>query len=153
MTDTNLADILDRPSSDIEGPKPPPVGSYLMTNTGIPRLDKTPKTGTQFYEFIFRPLQAMEDVDEQDLLAYLTKPDGSTKALADTEFKHRFYLTENSAFMFKNWLNDLEIGDGSMSLRQRAEESPGAQFIAHIKHTATDDGRIRAEISRFAKAE
>lgn len=47
----SFSSILDRAPSEIEKPKPMPVGSYITLLVGQPRIDKSTKKQTEFREF------------------------------------------------------------------------------------------------------
>lgn len=146
MSSPNFGSVLDKPSNEIERPRPAPQGSYLCTINGMPRFDKSAKKQTEFVEFSLRPIQAMEDVDEDALKEW--------GGLADKTFKHTFYLTENSVYRLKEFLiQDLEI-DEQDTLRPMIDETPGKQCLVTIKHTASDDGKsVYANVASTAKAE
>ena len=47
----NFEDILDKPATEIDRPKPLPIGEYVWTIQGLPRYDKSKEKQTPFYEF------------------------------------------------------------------------------------------------------
>lgn len=146
--------ILDRQSSEIERPKPIPVGNYVCVVKGLPKMDKSAKKGTEFVEFTLSPLQAMEDVDGEALDAALSRKDGSKKSLVDMTIRATYYLTEDAIWRLNKFLNDAGAGDDTQSLRERVENATGCQVIATIKHTASDDGEaIYANLAGTAAVE
>lgn len=146
MNQPNFGSILDKPSSDIERPRPVPQGTYLCTIKGLPRYDKSSKKQTEFAEFTLVPLQAMDDVDADELT--------TMGGLTDKEFKHTFYLTEKSAYRLKEFLvDDLGI-DEQDSLRPMMDETPGKQVLVYIKHTPSEDGKsVYANVGSTAKVD
>jgi hypothetical protein len=149
---TTFQDILNKPASSIESPKPLPVGTYLWLVEGQPRFDKSSKKQTPFVEFTCRCLQPQGDVDTQ-ALAELPSAIGSSK-------KMTFYLTEDAAFMLMNkdgngFLNHLGIS-ADQPLGQAISQAPGNQFLGTIRHRSntndqTGEVRIFAEIGQTAK--
>lgn len=151
---SNFASILDRPSTEIERPKPLPQGTYSCVVNGLPRYDKSSKKQTDFVEFTLKVLASGEDVDQDDLNAWMQKPDGTTRSLADASIRATYYLTEDAAWRLKKFLEDLGTTDDDGSLRQRIEAAPGRQVNVFMKHRASDDGSTTfAEIGSTAPAE
>src|SRR5712664_4063770 len=111
QTPANFNDILDRPSSDVERPKTLPAGSYTCIVKGLPRHDKSTKKQTPFVEFTLAVQSAGEDVDEEDLKAWMTKPDGSSRALTDATIRATYYTTEDSLYRLKDFLDHCGAGD------------------------------------------
>lgn len=141
-----FASILDRPSSEIERPKPMPVGEYVCVVQGQPRQDKSAKKQTEFVEFTLKFLEALDTVDEEALNAI-----GGIK---DKTIKATYYLTENSTWRLVDFLDHCEAGDEEMSLRQRIAEAPGKQVVATIRHEASQDGTtVFAKVATTAKVE
>lgn len=157
-----FASVLDRPSSEIERPKPLPVGTYLCITKGLPSRGKSEKTGTEFVEFKFVPMQPLEDVDQDDLETYLTRLDGSKDVLNNTNFTHRFWTSEKSAYRLKDFLtDDLDVPEKQDedqeeedSLWERSQHTAGLQCLVVIRHTATQDGKaIQQEVALTKPAE
>lgn len=154
MANPNFGSILDRPSSEVEKPKPLPVGSYGCVVKGLPRFDKSSQKQTEFVEFLLQPISAGEDVDEEDLAAWMQKPDGTSRTLSDTSIRATYYLTEDSVWRLKEFLDHLGIEEGDSSLRQRIDETPNCSVIAYIRHEASQDGTsIFAKLAKTAPAE
>jgi hypothetical protein len=152
MDTPNFGTILDRPASEFKRPKPLPVGTYQCVITGLPRNDKSSKKGTEFVEFSLRPVEAMSDVDEEDL-----------KAMGGFENKTlrvTFWLTEEAGWRLGKFLvDDLKIEpedeDGEeKSFRQMCSEVQNRQVLAYVKHQASDDGTTTyAQVSTTAPVE
>lgn len=142
----NFGSILDRQSSEIERPKPLPVGTYTCVVKGLPKYDKSSKKQTEFVEFTLQPLAAGDDVDADDLEAmggFLNKTIRAT-----------YYLTEDALWRLKDFLTHLGIEEGDMSLRQRIGEATGRQVLATIKHQASEDGEaVYAQLGKTAAVE
>lgn len=130
---TSFASVLDMPSGDIERPKPLPPGSYVAVVQGQPRQDKSAKKQTEFVEYTLKLLEAQEDVDTDAL-----KEIGG---IADKTIKSTYYLTENSVWRLKEFLEHCGVEmDESTSLRQLIGEAAGCQVLITIAHEASQDG-------------
>lgn len=133
QTKPQFASVLDMPASDIERPKPLPVGSYVCVVQGQPRIDKSAKKQTEFVEYTLKLLEALDDVDADGLEA--------VGGIKDKITKVTFYLTENSVYRLKEFLEHCGVDmEEEGSLRQYIAEAPGKQVVAHIIHEASQDG-------------
>jgi len=131
---TTFGSILDRKSSEIERPKPIPVGTYLAQVKGLPTFDKSSKKQTEYVEFKCIPLQALDDVDTEQLQ--------EMGGLADKSIDATFYLTEKSIWRLKEFLDNLGVDEEENdSLRKRIEQAPGRQFYMTIVHEPSRDGK------------
>lgn len=155
MTSPNFGSILDRPPSKDDRPKALPAGSYVCVVDGRPRYDVSSKKKTEFVEFSLKPISAGEDVDSDDLLAALTRADGTSSALSDKRIKATYYLTEDAIWRLNTFLEHLGIEEEEgKSRRVMIDETPGKQVIAFIKHEASDDGAtVFAKLASTAPVE
>lgn len=146
MNTPNFGALLDKPSAEIERPKPLPQGTYTCVVKGLPKQDKSTKKGTEYVEFTLQPLAAGEDVDQEDLQAM--------GGFANKTLRATFYITEDAIWRLKKFLDDLGIEEGDASLRQRIAEAPGRQVNVFVKHQASDDGQsVYAQIANTAAVE
>jgi len=154
-TSADFSAILERAPSEVERPKALPTGTYLVVVKGQPQFDKSTKKQTPFAKFNLGFLQALEDVDEEELEQALTSAEGTKTALTEKSINHTLYLTENSAWRLDEFLEHCGIElDGKKSRSQMIEETPGCQLLISIKHRASEDGQsVFAEIGKTAKAE
>src|ERR1035438_8203509 len=119
----NFGAILDKPSNEVERPKPLPQGSYTCAVKGLPKYDKSSKKQTEYVEFNLQPLAAGEDVDQDDLNAWMAKVDGSTRKLNEANIRATYYITEDALWRLKKFLDDCGVDEEDKSLRQRIEET------------------------------
>ena len=142
----NFGAILDKPTAEVNRPPAFPQGSYVAVVQGLPKFDKSSKKQTEYVEFEMKPLQALDDVDEEALKAF--------GPLGESTLRLTFYLTEKSAYRLKEFIiNDLQIEEQE-TLRPMIDETPGQQCVIHVKHTASDDGKgVYANISSTAPVE
>lgn len=155
MNAPNFSDILDRPASETERPKPLPAGGYLCVVKGLPRRDKSAKKGTPFVEFILQVVQPMEDVDEEALNEWAAKPDGSKRQISEATIRATYYLTEDALWRLKDFLEHcgIEIPENA-SYSQLIEQTPNSQVIAFLRHEASEDGQaIFARLGKTAPVE
>lgn len=150
----NFSSILDIDDEDVQRPAQAPIGTFLFTVRGLPRADFSSKKGTEFREYTLVAMQAMDDVDEESLDEFLTMPSGEKRKLSEAPFpKATFYLTDNSLFMLKDFLDACGVESGG-KLRDRIDKANGCQVLGKIKHTPRQSGDgIRAEFANFMPAE
>lgn len=144
---TNFASILDESPSEVKVPPPLSAGSYICIVQGQPEYGKAENTGTEFVQFTYRPISALDDVD-QDELAEIGGIEGKT-------IKNKYWLTPDAVFMLDQFHEHcgLDLSDG-LSRRQRNEEVINAQILVVVKHATSKDGqRMFANIARTAPAE
>lgn len=143
----NFGVLLDKPSSEIEKPKPLPQGTYTCVVKGLPKFDKSSKKQTEFVEFSLQPLAAGDDVDQDDLQAM--------GGFANKTIRATYYITEDALWRLKKFLDDCGIEEeADESLRQRIERTPGTQVAAFLKHQASEDGQsVYAQLASTAAVE
>jgi hypothetical protein len=134
-----FSSILDRPSGEIKRPPPMPTGTYVWVTKGLPRLDKSSQKQTEFAEFTVAAIAALDDVDQEALQAI--------GGLAGKETTLTFYLTEKSAYRLTEFMiDDLGIDNddgkgGTKGVRELLDMSPNNQFLGHVKHVPSKDGK------------
>lgn len=150
----SFTDILNKPASAVEAPKPIPPGTYLGIISGQPEFAKIGKNQTDCVNFKVQLVQAQEDVSADDLALALTRADGVSKTLNDIKLNVRQFLTEDSVWRLKSFLVDhLGIDEAGKTLGQMIPEAMGKQLLLTVKHRASDDGtQIFTEVANTAKA-
>lgn len=132
----SFSSILDRAPSEIEKPKPLPVGSYTTQLVGQPRIDKSTKKQTEYREFTHKLISAGEDVDEDELKTYL-----NGKKLSEVQIKNTYYITEGAVWRLKEFLEHCGIDlDEVESLNEGLDKTPGVQVGIFINHEPSQDG-------------
>lgn len=134
--------ILSRARADVEKPKPAPIGSYITQIVGQPRFDKSSKKQTDFVEFTHKLISAGEDVDEDELKAYLAGPEGSTpRKLSEITMKNTYYLTETALWRLEEFLKHCEISENDAdTVQEGVEATPGKQVGVFVNHEPSQDG-------------
>lgn len=144
----NFGKLLDVAPTEVERPKPIPAGTYLCTVKGLPKFDKSSKKGTEYVEFTLVPVSAGDDVDEDELKEF--------GGLKDKTIKDTYYITENSVWRLKKFLEDcgLDVDNKKTTLRELIDETPNAQLNVIIKHEfGNDNVSVFARVAGTAPAE
>lgn len=147
QTAPNFSSILDEAPSEVDRPKPLPVGTYTTIVQGLPRFDKSTKKQTEYVEFTHKILAAGDDVDQEELAAM-----GGIK---DKTMKNTYYLTEASKWRLDEFLVNCGIDlDGESSRREMIEQTPGKQVGIYVTHQASNDGTaVYAQIGKTVGVE
>lgn len=139
MASPSFSSILDRQSTEIERPKPFPIGTYLWVVKGQPRFDKSSKKQTPFVEFTLAAVQAQDDVDQEAMEEYLNRKDGSKKALNEQSTRATFYLTEDAAWRLTEFLDHCGVAE-DQTVAQRINDAINCQVYGEIRHEPNEDG-------------
>ena len=144
MAQTKLADLLEAESTGtIDRPKPIPQGSYLAKIIGQPERGKSEKKGTPFIRFGGEFIEAMDDVDEDDMKTWMSREDGSSRTLRGTALPRNgltFYITPDALWRLDKFYEDLGILEKGKTRNDMAEDAVGQEFVVNINHTTSDDG-------------
>lgn len=140
-------DILNRPADTIKPPPVLPVGTYHTVIVGLPERGKSSKKQTDFFKFKHKIVAALDDVDTEAL----AEVEGG---VSGKELDNTFYITENSAFMLTQFLENAGIDLKGKSLASAIDETPNREVLIHIKHEASEDGqRVFARVGYTAPVE
>lgn len=147
MTNPNFASILDESPTEVNIPQPIPQGTYLCVVQGPWREDKSTKKGTDFVEFILKPIEPMDDVDIDEL--------GIVGGLDDKTLKLTFWETKDSIYRLDEFHVHCGVDlDDGQSRRMRNDDVINAEVLAYVTHEPSQDGkRIFANVQRTAPAE
>ena len=144
MSSPNFSAILDQPVTEINRPKPLPVGTYLCIVDGVPRFDKSKQKQTDYVEFSLRPVTPGPDVDQQALT--------DAGGIGEKKLRVTFYLTEDSVYRLDVFLFEhlgIEMGT---SRKEAIAQAPGRQVNATVSHQASADGQaIFANVTGTAR--
>ena len=160
-TAKDFESILDKPATEIDKPKPLPVGEYAWTIQGLPRYDKSKEKQTPFYEFTCKCNGALESVDEEALNEWAAKADGTMRQLTDVTRRLTFYITEDSVYRLQEFLAHCKATEAAVealgqdvTTRQTIDYVANCQFVGSITHQASNDGtRIYDNIDKTAPIE
>lgn len=135
--------ILAKKAADISRPPPVPPGTYVLQVFGRPNfVDQSRRGGTDYADFQTKIVQIGDNVEPSSIDAF----PGGRQALLGFELKGRagarFYLSENAAWMLKEWLiESLGIEEGEKSIKEMCFEAPGHYVVAEIQNEPTSDGK------------
>lgn len=142
----DFTEVLGKKATEVEKPKPRPVGTYLAVVQGLPKQRKvTPKDGGEdmpVIAFTLKLMSALPDVDSEKLQDH---PDISTWG----SMTHDMFLhTEGGVYAFRQFLtNTLGIEEGDKSLGEMVTEAPGKQLLVKVKHEPYINRQNEADIS------
>lgn len=142
---SNFTNILSKPATDFERPKPLPQGTYLMNVKPGYRLDESTKKKTPFVEFLCDVVEALKDVDAAEL--------AEAGGVAGKIVKATFYLTDDAAYRLREFLETLGL-DTTKPTDQILDDAAGQQFLGTIVHEPSQDGQsIFAKLGQTAAVE
>ena len=143
MANANLSVILDRPATEFNAPPPMPTGGDHCVVSGLPEQIESSVKKTPGFRFLLKPVAVDEDVDAQEL--------ETIGGLEGKMIRNDMWLTENSAFMLREFLEHCGIDSEGKTLSQMIDECPNTEVMVYIKHTPLQgrDG-FRAEVAKTA---
>ncbi len=139
MASLQFSSILDKPADSVEAPKPIPQGQYVAIVQGLPEQVESSQKKTPGLKFQFRITAALSEVDE-DVVGKVVN--------------HTYWLTEESAFMLTQFLENAGIELAGKTIGTATDEVPNREVVISIRHRPSPDGqRIFAEVSGTAPVE
>lgn len=143
----DFTEILGKKATDVEKPRPKPVGTYLAAIHGMPKQKTVAVQGEErkILSFSCKLMAARDDVDQDELAdpkvgEVTTWPSFNRDIWIDTpegEFALRKFLTDT-----------LGIEPGNKSLGEMVAEAPGKQLLVTLRHRPyTDKNTNEAEIA------
>ena len=121
----DLSHLLGKKTSDIEKPKPFPVGHYtwVISTFGIVTSSQKKTPGIELECKMVTP---MDDVDTDEL--------AEVKNVSERKQKLTLWLTEDSLWRVKEFFEILGIQDDEKTLEELLPEVVSQTFVAAIKH-------------------
>ena len=136
--------LLDKSADDVERPAPLPQGSYITTITGYRGVESGQKK-TPGVEIDMQIVAPGEDVDAE---AYAQVKNPQERVL-----KTQFWLTEDSMFRLKDFLEKAGFETAGKTFSSMLAEIAGHQVIAIVTHRMGQDGEsVFPEARKFMKA-
>lgn len=141
----SFQDILDQPVTQVDRPKPTPVGTYLFLVDGQPKMSQIGQNKTDVIDFNLKILQVMGDSPSP---AEVEEFGG----VAGKPVRARFFITEPAKWRLDKFLyEDLGIAFG-MPRKQAIAEALGKQVIGQIIHRPNESGdQMFAELRETSK--
>lgn len=146
MSEANFAALLSKSADEVEKPKTMPMGTYtfavLEHEMGESSQKKTP-----FVQFTVSPRAALEDVDEEAL--------AEVKDWQGRKMRVTFYLTDDSIFRLKDFMEHCGIDLSGRTLAEGIPETQGAMFNGYVNHESSqnDPNDFFAKITKTMLAE
>lgn len=135
MATVNFDNLLSMPMDQIKKPPVKPAGTYHAVIAEY-KFGKSAKKGTPFVEFIFTGVNPGEDIDPDQL----KDSDGTPIDLGKWRPNHQFYLTQDSAFRLKDFIESLQIKSSGRTLNETIPETKGLPVLLTVSMKATEDG-------------
>lgn len=140
MTEANFSNLLKDNIDDIEAPSPAPAGSYNALVTGH-EFGESQNNKTPYCRMLIKPLQPLEDVDEEQFAEFQANDRGGWDA--DYRFNQDFWLTPDAKFRLKNFLVEtLGLEGSGRTLEDLIPESVNASLTITLKHNPSRDGLV-----------
>lgn len=135
MATVNFDNLLSMPLDTIKRPPVKPAGTYNAT-IGEHKFGVSAKKGTKFCQFAFMGVSAGDDVDPDQL----KDSDGTAIDLSKWKPTYDFWLTPESAFRLKEFIESLQIKTIGRSFNETIPECRGLPVILTVSMKATEDG-------------
>jgi len=144
MSAPDFTSILNKSVSDVEKPKPLPVGTYLCMVNGNAEFTKIGQKETPAAIFQLKPLQPQDDVDRE---ALADVGEWSNRAI-----RHTMFLSEDALYRLKEFLGHLGFDTGGHeTLSQLLAQVPGKQCMVQVGHRPSPDGQqLYVEVKKTA---
>jgi hypothetical protein len=130
----SFEELMKMPATEIKAPQAYPPGSYHVLVEGPPTHGKSSKIQTDFWEFKFKILSPLKDVDQQ---AYTEQQVQGKTVTA------QYYVTENAVWRLNDLLKNCGIDPKGKNLEQMLAEAPGKSVIIKLRHEPAQDGSNR----------
>ncbi len=143
----NFSSLLDEAPDSVKFTPPLPQGSYVAVVQPSWRKDNN-RLGTEFHEFQFKLLQALEDVDQEELELW-TLEHGS---IGEKLYKRRFFITPDAVPYLDEFHQSCGIDLSKKVSRLLRNDEVGNNYVGvYLKHRAFTDGsnKIAVDIDRF----
>lgn len=139
----DFTNLLSKSADTVERPEPLPAGSYLTTITGYRTVESGQKK-TPGVEF---DLQITAPGDDVDAEAYAKVKNPQERVL-----KTQFWLTEDSLFRLKDFLEKAGFETAGRTFVDMLAEVAGHQIISLVSHRVSQDGEsVFPEAKKFMK--
>lgn len=147
----NFSSLLDEAPTEVKFTPPLPQGSYAAVVQPSWRVDRNQKD-TEFHEFQFKIVEAMEDVDSEELSDWIT----TNGSISEKMFKRRFFITPE-AIPYLDQFHEacgVELKPG-VSRLMRNDEVGNCYVGVYLKHRPFTDGsgKVAVDIDRFFPVE
>lgn len=140
----SFKDILAKPIADIKAPPPVPMGTYDWRIKGH-EFGESAQKKTPYVRFTVAAIANGADVDTALL--------ESIGGIAECEMKLTFYISEDSAFRLREFLEN-DVGLNGPSLESLIPQATNNTFRGYVGQRTSEDGsKIFSEITKTMKVE
>lgn len=143
----NFSTLLDEAPTEVKFTPPLPQGSYVAVVQPAWRSDTNPK-GNDFHEFQFKLLQPFDDVDAEELTAWI-----ADHGPIDTKlYKRKFFITPEAIPYLDEFHQACGIDLTKKVSRLLRNDEVGNSYVGvYLKHRPYTDGsdKVAVEIERF----
>lgn len=151
----SFSDLMSTPVNELEMPPPLPVGNYVFLITAY-EIGESSNKGTPFVGFTLRPLQALDDVDQEALAAI---PDWRSRELRGMSIAHFYFPKDNaeaaqrSAYRCRKFV-EKAIGPITAPLDQAVTQVMNHQIVGTVgvQINQNDPDVLENNIKAWAKA-
>jgi hypothetical protein len=127
----NFEALLGTKLDTVEKPKVMPMGTYSFVIIDH-EFGTSAQKGTPFVQFNTHPRVAQDDVDEELL--------SEVKNWQDRKMKVTYYLTEDSLFRLKDFLEHCQIDITGRTIAECIPETTGQMFNGYVKQQSAPNG-------------
>lgn len=124
MSSVDFRELLSKPAEDIKAPVPLPQGTYRGLIKGH-ALDESREKKTPFIRLTITNLDPQADVDQDDLAGV---------DLSKKEVRKDFYLTEDSLYRFKEFIESCSIPVAGRTLGEMISELVNQEVMVELIH-------------------
>jgi hypothetical protein len=135
MAQVDFSNLLSQPMDQIKRPPVKPAGTYHAT-IAEHKFGRSAKKGTPFVEFQFTGVQPGDDIDPEQL----KDTDGTPIDLSKWKPNTQFYLTQDSIFRLKEFIEVLQIPTKGRSMNEAIPETRGLPVLLTVSMKASEDG-------------
>lgn len=131
----SFEEILNLPASQIKPPQALPVGTYHCIVDGVPTPGKSSQKQTDFLQFKFKILSAMQDVSQKE---------AAEAQVVGKTITNDYYITENAVWRLMDLMDHLGVRNGEdddTKIKELVSRTPGQQLLVKLKHEPSQDGK------------
>jgi hypothetical protein len=148
----NFSSLLDECPGEVKFLPPVPQGSYVAVVQPGWRHETNTRTGTDYHEFLFKLIQALEDVDPDELEEF--------GDISETILRRQFSITPKALPYLDDFhqacgLDLAKLQRENVSRLLRNDEVVNTYVGVYVKHRPWSDGsgKTSADIDRFFRIE
>lgn len=135
MSESTYQDMLDTMMDDPSFDEPPdcPIGIWRLQ-----AISATPKKGDDdrnFIMFVYKPIEAQDDVDAAELEAYI-----AANGMDIGKIFHRLYFGPDEGYKVRRHVNTFGLDYRGVTMNEALKGFKGYEAFAEIDHQPREDG-------------